>query len=148
MRQLFLCHTVYFLHGFSAPVLKLVIANYIITDFNPAVNQKFRNFQSRPLYLYQKQRFTCIPQTVNKISRILCKNCFRIFYFGIFLPFRIIYFGIFHPFRIFYFAVLLLFRTFCNTHPRFCIKNPAPETSGAGKSPIPIASLTHSCQDL
>jgi len=51
MRQLFLCHTVYFLHDFSAPVLKLVVTNYIITDFNPAVNQKFRNFQSRPLYI-------------------------------------------------------------------------------------------------
>lgn len=32
--------------------------------------------------------------------------------------------------------------------PIFAYKNPAPETSGAGKSPISIASLMHSCQDL
>lgn len=76
------------------------------------------------------------------------QKLFRIFYFGIFHPFRIFYFGIFRPFRIFYYAVLLLFRTFCNTHPHFLHKNPAPETSGAGKLPISIASLTRSCQDL
>ena len=85
-----------------------------------------------------------MPQTVNKISRILCKNCFRIFYFGILLPFRIFYFGIFHPFRIFYFGIfhpfrifyfapLLLFRTFCNTHPHFLhTKTPPPKPRERG----------------
>lgn len=72
----------------------------------------------------------------------------RIFYKSVFMLYRNFYFRYFIRYRNFYTSILPLFLTFCNTHPHFCIKNPAPETSGAGKSPISVASLTHSCQDL
>jgi hypothetical protein len=146
MRQLFLCHIAYFLH-FSAPVLKLVIANYIITDFSPAVNQKSRNFQSRPLYI----KYSVLPayrKPSIKSAVYYAKTVFAFFISAFYSLFAIFISAILSVIAIFILQYYHFSALFAIPIPIFAHKNPAPETSGAGKLPISIASLTHSCQDL
>ena len=106
-------------HYFDLVVKRLQLKTAVKKRISCTCNQKFRNFQSRPLYI-KNSVLPAYRKPSIKSDVYYAKNCFRIFYFGIF-----------HPFRIFYFAVLLLFRTFCNTSPRFCTKNPAPEITEA-----------------
>ena len=121
MRQLFLCHIAYFLHGFSAPVLKLVNANYIITDFNPTVNQKSRNFRSRPLYI----KYSVLPayrKPSIKSAVYYAKTVFAFFIsaFSILFAFFILLFYSFSAL----FAIPI---------PIFCTQKPRPRNLGSGE---------------
>jgi len=115
---------------FSAPVLKLVITNYIITDFSPAVNQKSRNFQSKPLYI----KYSVLPayrKPSIKSAVYYAKNVFAFFSaFSSLFAFFISTFSI-----LFAFFILLFYSfsaLFSPPPPLFHNKNPpAPEITEA-----------------
>ena len=111
---------------FSAPVLKLVITNYIITDFSPAVNQKSRNFQSKPLYI----KYSVLPayrKPSIKSAVYYAKNVFAFFSaFSSLFAFFISTFSI-----LFAFFILLLYSfsaLFAIPIPIFAYKTPPPKS--------------------